>query len=46
MPYDPKCEELAEHFLPADQPIAKREELAQWIQDQIELWLEGEEKSE
>lgn len=39
--FDPKCLELAEHFLPSDAP--ETADLAQWIQDQVELWLESEE---
>jgi len=42
MSYDPKCGELAEHFL-ADDPMGKNkefvEELAQHIQDSIEVWF-------
>ena len=39
MSYDPKCEELAKHFLSdlaRDQLV---QELSQWIQDAVEDWL-------
>ena len=41
--HDPACRELAEHFLPDGAPEEVKRELAQHIQDQIELWLVGEE---
>lgn len=37
--FDPKCLELAEHFLPADAPEVA--DLAQWIQDHVEMFLTG-----
>lgn len=37
--FDPKCYELAEHFLPADASEERKRELAQDIQDYIELML-------
>jgi hypothetical protein len=42
--YDPKCEELARHFLPTEPPpdAARVQALAEVIQDAIEDWLEGE----
>jgi lauroyl/myristoyl acyltransferase len=41
MGYDPKCEELARHFLP-DAPVPSEDiqNLAQTIQDAIEDWLQ------
>ena len=36
---DPKSYELAEHFLNDDAPDAMKQELAEWIQWQVELWL-------
>lgn len=36
--YDPACEDLAKHFLDWNEDEAK--ELAQHIQDEIELWLQ------
>jgi hypothetical protein len=43
MSYDPKCEELAQHFL-SDSTLSTRwvKELAQHIQDEIEFWIEDE----
>jgi hypothetical protein len=38
--YDPACEELAKHFLGNDAPPEKLAELAQHLQDTIELWLQ------
>jgi hypothetical protein len=45
MSYDIKCFELAaqfleDHFDPV--PLTKAQELAQEIQDAIDIWLEGE----
>lgn len=46
MDIDPKCHELAEHFL-VDEPIkeglraALTTVLAEWIQFHVELWLHG-----
>jgi hypothetical protein len=37
--YDPKCEDLAEHFLGERAPAKHREDLAQAIQDCIEDWI-------
>jgi hypothetical protein len=42
MSYDPKCDELARHFLPDGAPESVAHELAQFIQNQIEDWLEYE----
>jgi hypothetical protein len=42
MPYDPACGELARQFL-SERPDASEDdikELAQWIQDAIETWME------
>ena len=41
MSYDPKCEELARHFLEGEDGYSPQDEgnFAQWIQDQSELWL-------
>lgn len=36
---DPKCYELAEHFLNTGSPDEMKWELAEWIQWQVELWL-------
>lgn len=36
--FDPKCYELAEHFLD-DNRHASKDELAQWVQDAVEDWL-------
>lgn len=44
MSYDPKCEELAEHFLTPHTALELRHELAQHIQDEIEIWLEIEQQ--
>jgi hypothetical protein len=41
MSYDPKCEELAEYFL-GNASERLKTELAQWIQDGVEFWLEAE----
>lgn len=42
--YDPECRDLAKHFLATEPPGALREseerELAQVIQDAIELWFD------
>ncbi len=40
MAYDPKCQELAEHFLPGRTTREAREQLAQHIQDEIEFWFD------
>lgn len=40
--FDPKCAELSQHFLP-EADDAKRNELAQAIQDAVELWFDAEE---
>jgi hypothetical protein len=42
MAYDPKCQELAEYFLPSMASERLRSELAQHIQDEIEVWMESE----
>jgi len=39
MSYDPKCGELAEHFLPLMSSNELQDKLAQHIQDSIEEWL-------
>jgi predicted DNA-binding transcriptional regulator AlpA len=39
--FDPKCYELAEHFLPSGAPDRLKNGLAQWIQDEVESWLES-----
>jgi hypothetical protein len=39
--FDPKCFELAEHFLPTGAPQRLKDGLAQWIQDEVESWLEN-----
>lgn len=36
---DPKSYELAEHFLNSDATEAMKQELAEWIQWWVELWL-------
>ena len=41
--YDEKCLELANHFLP-ECKTEDAKELAQWIQDAIEDWLEQKSK--
>lgn len=44
MGYDPKCGELARHFLPTDPApdAATVEALAEIIQEAVEDWLEEE----
>lgn len=37
--FDPKCYDLAEHFLNDDAAPAMKDELADWIQHHVELWL-------
>lgn len=44
--YDPKCYELAEHFLNPDATPAMKEELADWIQFHVELRLYDETASD
>ena len=41
MSYDPKCEELARHFMESETNWDECDvkELAQWIQDHAEMWL-------
>lgn len=41
MSYDPKCEELARHFLPSDTSEKTVQYLAQGIQDYIEDAIQG-----
>lgn len=42
--FDPKCHELAQHFLPTPEtPPAHLDDLAQCIQDAIEDYLSGRE---
>jgi hypothetical protein len=36
---DPKSYELAEHFLNPGATDAMKQELAEWIQHHVELWL-------
>jgi hypothetical protein len=36
---DPKCHDLAVHFLNPDATDAMKTELAEWIQWHVELWL-------
>ena len=47
MPYDPRCEDLARHFL-ADEPELEGlvPVLAQEIQESIEIWIEEMKKDE
>ncbi len=42
MGFDPKCLELAEHFLPEECSSHLKDELAQHVQSAVEDWLEGE----
>lgn len=43
MAFDPKCYELAEHFLPDDERLSRlKNGLAQHIQDAVEDWLRTE----
>jgi hypothetical protein len=42
MSYDPKCYELAEHFLPSQASQRLKSELAQAIQDAVEDYSVGE----
>lgn len=39
--YDPKCEELADHFLAGEPPrlVELKAELAQVVQDAVEIWF-------
>ncbi len=39
MPYDPKCYELAVHVLNPKASRTMKEDLAQWIEDQIWFWI-------
>lgn len=41
--YDPKCYEVAEHFLPDEASEGLKDELSAHIQDAIEMWLQAEE---
>jgi hypothetical protein len=41
MMVDTHCWDLAEHFLPAAASEEQKRELAEHIQYQVELWLEG-----
>jgi hypothetical protein len=41
--FDPKCYELAEHFMPPEAPKRVINELAQAIQDAVEDHITGEE---
>lgn len=47
MAFDPKCYDLAEHFLSDEEPPIQSDEnkrrLAQTIQNEIENWIEYEE---
>ena len=40
MSFDPKCLELAEHFLPDDFDQPMKDALAQHIQEAVEDWLD------
>ena len=40
MAFDPKCDELAAHFLPEEASVADKANLSQYIQDAVEEWLE------
>lgn len=42
MAYDPKCQELSEHFLPTGASDRLKSQLAQHIRDSIEDWLSRE----
>jgi hypothetical protein len=45
MPYDPKCYELAEHFLnESDATDTMKQDLAEWMQHHVELWLYDDRK--
>ena len=39
--YDTHCFDLAKHFLAGNTRPGEAEDLAQWIQDHIELWFIG-----
>jgi hypothetical protein len=43
--FDPKCHELADHFLPESVGERFRDELAQAIQDAVEMWFQSLEGS-
>lgn len=40
--FDPKCFELAEYFLATTASQRLKNELAQHIQDEVEVWLSAE----
>ena len=40
MAFDTKCDALAAHFLPEEASVADKANLAQYIQDAVEEWLE------
>jgi hypothetical protein len=42
MAFDPKCYEVAEHFLPSGSSATLKERMAQHLQDEAEFWLESE----
>lgn len=42
MMFDPKCYEVAEHFLSSRAAEKSKDDLAQHIQDAVETWLEIE----
>lgn len=42
MTYDPKCLELAQHFLPGVRDATATQGLAHWIQDEVGSWIEGQ----
>lgn len=44
--FDSKCQELADHFLPESASDASRDQLAQAIQDAIELWFQSPKEGE
>lgn len=42
MAFDPKCYEVAEHFLPSAASERLKDDLAQWVQDAVEDWMRTE----
>lgn len=42
MAYDPRCQDLAEVFLPSTASERLKQELAQEIQDTVERWIAAE----
>jgi len=43
--FDPKCLDLARHFLSDLENTQLVNELAQHIQDEVEIWLESEKRT-